>query len=135
MHLLSTAELVSNTFRALSVNTRVRIIELLKVGPLCVGGLAKRLGVTPAAVSQHLKLMRAAGIVTSARRGYYIHYELNPETFQRLRGLTDRFFDLAPRAGQENIQCCQSNCCRKDCHGDGESPEDGARHTQEGKHE
>lgn len=130
MHPITTAELVSNTFRALSVNTRVRIIELLKAGPLCVGGLARKLGVTPAAVSQHLKLMRAAGLVTSARRGYHIHYELNPEAFARLRGLADHFFDLAPKAGQENIQCCQSNCCREGCHSDCEAQEDDARHTR-----
>lgn len=116
MQPFSNAEIISSTFRMLSVNTRVRIIELLKVGPVCVNGLARQLGITAAAVSQHLRLMRDAGIVTSARRGYFVHYELDPETFRRLRGLAEHFFELQaqdprPTAGT----CCQSSCCQTDC--------------------
>lgn len=118
MHILTPAELVASTFRLLSVETRARMVELLKSGPLCVGGLARKLGVTPAAVSQHLKLMRAAGLVTSARRGYYVHYELNPEAFERLRGLADRFFDVQPPLDGTQGCCCQSDCCREGGHSD-----------------
>lgn len=115
MHVLTAPELVASAFRILSVETRARMVELLKSGPLCVGGLARKLGVTPAAVSQHLKRMRAAGLVTPVRRGYYVHYELNPEAFARLRGLADHFFDVQPPQGDAQ-GCCRSKCCRR---GDG----------------
>lgn len=64
-------------FQALSVETRVRIIELLKQKPLCVNALARALKITPAAVSQHLRVLRNVGIVTGEKRGYYVHYRVN----------------------------------------------------------
>jgi DNA-binding transcriptional ArsR family regulator len=120
MQALTASELLASAFRLLSVETRARMVALLKSGPLCVGGLARKLGVTPAAVSQHLKLMRSAGLVTSARRGYYVHYELNPEAFRRLRGLADHFFDVQPPQGGSQGRCCQSTCCREGCPSDSE---------------
>ena len=60
----------SEIFKILSVETRIRIIELLKSkGPIGVKDIAKEIGITPAAVSQHLKLLRQAGLVKNERRG------------------------------------------------------------------
>ena len=72
-------------FRALSVESRVRIVQLLKKRPLCVNALASRLGVTPAAVSQHLRLLRDAELVEPGRRGCFVHYRLNKKTVRRWR--------------------------------------------------
>mgnify|MGYP000153288210 CR=1 FL=1 len=65
--------------RALAVPARISIVKLLKQRSLCVGALARLLGLTPGAVSQHLRLLRDAGLVEPERRGYFIHYRLNPE--------------------------------------------------------
>jgi DNA-binding transcriptional ArsR family regulator len=54
-------------------------MQLLQQRPLCVGALARRLQLTTGAVSQHLRLLREAGLVTLERRGYFIHYRLNQE--------------------------------------------------------
>ena len=54
------------------------IIEMLKQGPLCVCDIAAKLGVTQSAVSQHLRLLKAAGLVENEREGYWIYYSLNP---------------------------------------------------------
>jgi DNA-binding transcriptional ArsR family regulator len=71
-------------FRALSVDTRVRIIEILKTkGPLGTKGIGALLGVTPAAVSQHLKVLRQAGLVSSERKGYFIPYSLDPSGLRK----------------------------------------------------
>ncbi len=51
---------------------------------LCVNALAGQLGITQSAVSQHLKILRQAGFVTSERRGYYIHYRLNPNQMDQV---------------------------------------------------
>ena len=67
-------------FKVLSVDTRVKIIELLKERALCVNALACRLDITPAATSQHLRIMRNMEIVSAEKRGYYIHYSLNQDT-------------------------------------------------------
>ena len=66
-------------FKVLSVESRIRIIELLKQrGPLGVGELAELLKITPSAVSQHLKVLRYAGLVRSERKGYWLPYEVDP---------------------------------------------------------
>jgi len=65
--------------RALAVPARLGMVQLLKQRPLCVGALARLLKLTPGAVSQHLRLLRDAGLVEPERRGYFIHYRLNRE--------------------------------------------------------
>ncbi|MDF1594076.1 MAG: metalloregulator ArsR/SmtB family transcription factor [Desulfobacterales bacterium] len=73
-------------FKALSVETRVKIIDLLKSeGPLGAKKIAEIVGITPAAVSQHLKILRQAGFVRSERNGYWIPYSIDEEALQNCR--------------------------------------------------
>jgi len=76
----------SEMFKALAVETRVKIIELLKSeGPLGAKKIAELVGITPAAVSQHLKILRQVGFVRSERNGYWIPYSIDEETMQNCR--------------------------------------------------
>jgi len=84
---------LARIFRALSVDARVRIVLLLKEKALCVNALAARLGMTSSAVSQHLRILRAADLVTPDKRGYYVHYALNRSTLRRWRVLIDRLLE------------------------------------------
>ncbi|MBN1943113.1 MAG: winged helix-turn-helix transcriptional regulator [Phycisphaerae bacterium] len=79
--------------KVLSVETRVRIIQLLKGRALCVNALASRLNVTQGAVSQHLRFMRDAGLVVDEKRGYFVHYRLNEETLAVWRADIDKLLD------------------------------------------
>ena len=73
----------SDMFKALSVETRVKIINLLKSeGPLGAKKIAEFVGITPAAVSQHLKILKQAGFVRSERNGYWIPYSIDEESMQ-----------------------------------------------------
>ena len=73
-------------FKVLSVETRVKIIELLKAnGALGVKEIASRLGLTLPAVSQHLKILKQAGLVRSERQGYWIPYSINEEAMEGCR--------------------------------------------------
>ena len=75
-------------FKVLSVETRVKIIELLKdKGPLGVKDLSSNLGVTPPAISQHLKILKQAGLVRSERQGYWIPYSINEEGMESCRDI------------------------------------------------
>jgi DNA-binding transcriptional ArsR family regulator len=72
--------------KALAVETRVKIIDLLKSkGPLGAKNIAEVIGITPAAVSQHLKILRQAGLVRSERKGYWIPYTINEEALENCR--------------------------------------------------
>ena len=80
-------------FKALSDPTRLRLVKLLndcppgvcKGGPLCVNALAHQLGVTQSAVSQHLRILRQAGLVSGARNGSFMHYSLDLEGLKKYR--------------------------------------------------
>jgi DNA-binding transcriptional ArsR family regulator len=73
-------EKVARVFKILSVETRLRMIQLLKCRSLCVNALAKTLNITPAAVSQHLRILRDADVVIAEKQGYFVHYRVNEET-------------------------------------------------------
>ena len=72
-------------FKILSVDKRIEIIERLKCGSTTVNALAEMLGVTPSAVSHHLRVLKAAGLVTNEREGYFIRYSLNEEALEACR--------------------------------------------------
>jgi len=77
---------ISEMFKALAVETRVKILELLKSqGPLGAKEIARLSGITPAAASQHLKILKQAGLVRSERQGYWIPYAVNPEALEKYR--------------------------------------------------
>ena len=77
-------------FKILSVDTRIEIIELLKKGAISVNSIAEHLGITHSAVSQHLRILKAAGVVTDQRQGYYVYYQLNEETLEECRKRLNR---------------------------------------------
>lgn len=91
---------LARIFKALSVETRVRIVQLLKEHALCVGALSARLGITQGGVSQHLRVLRDADLVVPQKRGYYVHYRLNDETLAGWRDAAEEFF--ATKAGGKN---------------------------------
>jgi DNA-binding transcriptional ArsR family regulator len=65
------------------VETRIRLLRLIKDQSLCVGALAKRLGITPGAVSQHLRVLKAADLIVPEKRGYFMHYQINQAVIDR----------------------------------------------------
>ena len=78
----------SEIFKVLSVETRVKIIDLLKAqGPLGAKDIAITIGITTAAVSQHLKILKQAGLVRSERKGYWIPYSIDEKAMEHCRQL------------------------------------------------
>ena len=76
----------SEMFKVLGVDTRVKIIDLLKSeGPLGAKKMAEVIGITPAAVSQHLRILKQAGFVRSERNGYWIPYSIDEKALQDCR--------------------------------------------------
>ena len=74
-------------FSVLADPTRLKLLKLLvrqkEPNALCVNALAHHLGVTQSAASQHLKLLKSAGLVKGERRGYRIHYFINHEAMKK----------------------------------------------------
>ncbi len=70
------AALLDNVRGAICEPTRTQIVRVLSAGPLSVGELAATLDRSKSATSQHLRVLRDAGIVTSHRRGRGVIYSL-----------------------------------------------------------
>jgi DNA-binding transcriptional ArsR family regulator len=82
-------EELTEIFKALSDPTRLRLVKLLGEckgeRTLCVNALAHRLGVTQSAVSQHLRVLRQAGLVRGERRGHFVHYSLDRDRLEQYK--------------------------------------------------
>jgi DNA-binding transcriptional ArsR family regulator len=72
-------EAAGELLRALAAPLRIRIVTELANGPRCVHELVEMLGVPQPLVSQHLRVLRGAGVVRGARRGREIAYSLTDE--------------------------------------------------------
>ncbi len=93
-----TAEL----FKILSVDKRIEIIELLKKGTMNVNAIAKKIGITQSAVSQHLRVLRAAWLVKDEREGYWINYSLDRQALEKCRQKLDRTCTCGCLPGAKN---------------------------------
>lgn len=81
----------TNIFKVLSDQQRRDILVMLKDGKLSAGEIADRLGVTPAALSYHLKLLKNADLVMEYKDKNYIFYEINTSVFEELILWTSQF--------------------------------------------
>ena len=90
-------------FHALSDETRLQIIELLRKGERCVCDLTDTLDAAQSRLSFHLRVLRDAGIVRDRKDGRWVHYELNRDAFEEAETLLD---ELKPRALATRQDCC-----------------------------
>ena len=89
----------ADLFKALGVESRLKIIELLKKrSSIGAKEIAKELGITIAAASQHLKILKHIGLVNSRREGYWIPYSIDEKVL-------------------ENCRCILNEVCTCGCHG------------------
>ena len=82
-------------FTALGDGTRRRTFELLKSGPQSVGALAAQLPVSRPAVSQHLRVLKDAGLVVDEQAGTRRLYRIEPSSIEALRAYADDMWDHA----------------------------------------
>jgi DNA-binding transcriptional ArsR family regulator len=91
-------------FAALADPTRRRVFERLKSGPRAVGEIAHGLPVSRPAVSQHLKVLKEAGLVADRPEGTRRVYYIDPAGLGALRKWLDQFWDQALAAFQAEIE-------------------------------
>ena len=73
-----------NIFKVLSDKQRRDILVMLKNGRMNAGEIAEQLGMTPAALSYHLKLLKGADLIMEYKQKNYIYYEINASVFDEL---------------------------------------------------
>lgn len=93
---------INESFRALADPTRRAILRALRDGPRNAGQLAEQLGISPSALSFHLRSLKSADLVTDERRGQFIWYSLNTSVVDELIRFFLEHFSDTPAAGAKN---------------------------------
>ncbi len=87
----------SEIFKALAVPNRLHIIAILKSrGPHGAKEIARLIGITPAAASQHLRVLRQAGLIRSERKGYWIPHSIDEKAMENCRCIVDEICTCHP---------------------------------------
>jgi ArsR family transcriptional regulator, arsenate/arsenite/antimonite-responsive transcriptional repressor len=81
-------------FEALASAPRRQILAYLSAGALTAGDIAGRFEMSAPAISRHLSVLEAAGLIRSARKGQYVHYALTPENM--VNTLSQFAFNVCP---------------------------------------
>jgi|SRR3954452_1037825 DNA-binding transcriptional ArsR family regulator len=95
---------VTAMLTALGDPTRQAILDRLSRGPLAVGQLAEVLPVSRPAVSQHLKVLKEAGLVVDRQEGTRRLYQADPDGLARLRAHLDGFWERSLAAFEHRAQ-------------------------------
>ncbi len=85
--------------KALSDETRFKLLKLLLERSYCVRALARLLNVSEATVSQHLKVLKDADLVVGKKTGYFMHYDVQKETLVALVS------EITNLVGMERVIC------------------------------
>jgi ArsR family transcriptional regulator len=92
-------------FHALSDETRLSIIQRLRLGERCVCDLTDALDAAQSRLSFHLKVLKDSGLVTDRRDGRWMYYTLNPVTLGEIAELLESLAS-APSAAERKNGCC-----------------------------
>ena len=98
-----------NALTALADPTRRQVFERLRSGPQSVGRIAEGLPVSRPAVSQHLKVLKEAGLVEEEAQGTRRIYHIDPKGLGALRAWLDQFWDDALSAFQAQAEKQESD--------------------------
>jgi DNA-binding transcriptional ArsR family regulator len=95
--------------------TRLHVLQIIsRTGVICVSKIACMLNISQPAVSQHLKVLKNAGLVTAERKGYHVHYSLNEESLGEYK------IDIRKLLGTFGDQIIKDHDCsgkKSDCGG------------------
>ncbi|WP_291318793.1 metalloregulator ArsR/SmtB family transcription factor [Desulfonatronospira sp.] len=105
---MANSQELADMFKVLATPARVRILQILKNDCLCVNALARELKITPASVSQHLRVLRDSGLVRGRKHGYYVHYEVDLESLHRWK-TSAQLFLTAPLDRMPELKSKTSN--------------------------
>jgi ArsR family transcriptional regulator len=80
-------------FSVFSSGTRLKILEILMEGRICVSVIADRLKMSQPTVTQHLKVLRNAGLIDSKKVGYWMHYYVNKAGLKKIKDKVSLYMD------------------------------------------
>lgn len=97
------AEKVAGILKLFSVGARVRIVLALKRRAMCVTELTSQLGISQEATSQHLRVLRNAGVVWFQKRGFHVYYSLDKQKMALMYKSISALYGPGKRYGKRGI--------------------------------
>ncbi len=98
---------LSLIFKALSDETRLRIIDMLSCNELCACDILASFDLSQSTLSYHMKILIDAGVVNSCRNGLWTRYSINEETFEKLLQIIPELYKT-----KDACICSQIKYCR-----------------------
>jgi ArsR family transcriptional regulator, arsenate/arsenite/antimonite-responsive transcriptional repressor len=92
-------------FHALSDETRLSIIQRLRLGERCVCDLTDAMDAAQSRLSFHLNVLKESGLVTDRREGRWMYYTLNPDALTEIADVIESLAS-APTAAERKSGCC-----------------------------
>lgn len=117
-------ETLVKVFKALSDETRLKILMIISSKVMCQKGISKHLQISDSAVSQHIKILKEANILIGYKEGYYVFYQINEKVFEECISFMkfineDGYFFTQIANIEISKKCCgntckgKEKCCRK----------------------
>lgn len=105
-------------FKALADETRLKILVILSKRKICAKGISKHLEISEAAVSQHIKILKDAGIIIGKKVGYYVYYDLQELLFNQILKFIEQM-KKNHNSAEDNIELeipfnCAASCKSKE---------------------
>ena len=100
-------------FKALSDETRLKILLIISKRTICQKGISRHLGISESAVSQHIKVLKESGIVTGIKQGYSVIYVINDDCFKEIKFFLKMINDIEDDTfiDKEKLDAIRLNSC------------------------
>ena len=100
-------------FKALSDETRLKILLIISKRTICQKGISRHLGISESAVSQHIKVLKESGIVTGIKQGYSVIYVINYDCFKEVKFFLKMINDIEDDTfiDKEKLDAIRLNSC------------------------
>ena len=99
--------------KALSDETRLKILLIISKRTICQKGISRHLGISESAVSQHIKVLKESGIVTGIKQGYSVIYVINDDCFKEVKFFLKMINDIEDDTfiDKEKLDAIRLNSC------------------------
>lgn len=84
----------SEIFKILSNDVRMKIFKYLLKGKMCVSGIVNKLNVSQPTVTQHLIILKKAGLVKSRKIGYWNHYSIKKSGIKKIKNELEKLLNM-----------------------------------------
>lgn len=98
--------MTENVLKALCEPKRFLLLQLMSERGYCVRALAKKSSLSESAVSQHLKILREAGLVYGVKKGYYTHYCLDKAALKEVIGELEHIYNAERKICEGKFYGC-----------------------------